>query len=73
MIIFSGFTITFICRQIIEVMNVNYENEEEISSVCRISKVYWFIKTLSMLCSIMTTALLVYMTAEFSKPLTEYW
>ena len=73
MIIFSGFTVTFICRQIIQVYNVNYQNEEEISSVCRMSKVYFFIKTLSMLSSIMTTTLLVYMTAEFSKPLTEYW
>ena len=72
-IVFASQTFCLILRNVISYYFAKYNDEEEWTKVCNVMKVYLPVKTISLISSILTLILFIYMTSEFSRPLTEYW
>ena len=72
-VIFSFFTVMSILRQIVAYYQFYFSSAEDYQNLCIVIKVYIPVKTLSMLASISTLLLFIYMTSEFSRPMTQYW
>ena len=72
-VVFSFLTFMSFVRTTVNYFIALYSDEGDLQRLCTALKVYIPVKTLSMLASIITLILFIYMTGEFSRPMDEYW
>ena len=73
-IVFTFQTIIIVLREFMNYFEYLYASQNDNKKLCKLIKQYYLpIKTLSQVAVIFTLILFIYMTSEFSRPMTQYW